>query len=298
MKPQVFKNEGLAECSPFARLLFKGLWCMADRKGILKDSAKRIKAEIFPHDQPGRFGFPATVEILLVELAAQNLIKRYEVDGERYTWIPSFEKHARPHPKEPDEGYPPYSVEKHGQAENKTGDDATCLETEANNKAGEKHGEQEIIPASCASSPFPLKESPLMNVEVTKPHTHKPDFFTEKKTPEALASAFRSESSCLRNGQPVETVADLEKQFAELIRLGHDWDKIRAAIADPARDRFQYFSQFRTQHFPGKSVRAPPSTEERQKKILADLLARREQDRLDRERAVAAKDVRLPKPAK
>ena len=34
LKPGFFKNETLAEIEPLGRLLFQGLWCMADREGI------------------------------------------------------------------------------------------------------------------------------------------------------------------------------------------------------------------------------------------------------------------------
>ena len=34
IKPGFFKNEHLAECQPLARLLFIGLWTLADREGL------------------------------------------------------------------------------------------------------------------------------------------------------------------------------------------------------------------------------------------------------------------------
>lgn len=33
IKPSFFKNEDLADLNPFDRLLFIGLWCLADREG-------------------------------------------------------------------------------------------------------------------------------------------------------------------------------------------------------------------------------------------------------------------------
>ena len=44
IKPGFFANENLAECDPLARLLFAGLWCLADREGRLEDRPKRIAA--------------------------------------------------------------------------------------------------------------------------------------------------------------------------------------------------------------------------------------------------------------
>lgn len=94
LKPSFFKNEDLAKCSFPARLLFSGLWCLADRDGKLEERPLRIKAELFPFDQ-------VDVVSLLSELEAANtadpLIIRYVVDGKRYIKIPSFRKHASPH---------------------------------------------------------------------------------------------------------------------------------------------------------------------------------------------------------
>lgn len=93
IKPALFKNPDLGECSPQARLGFIGLWCMADREGRLLDRAKLVKAELFPYDS-------IDTEAILSELARCGLIKRYEVDGQKIIWIVNFTKHQAPHFKE------------------------------------------------------------------------------------------------------------------------------------------------------------------------------------------------------
>ena len=50
IKPGFFKNDTLAELEFAARLLFIGLWGLADRAGRLEDRPKKIKAEVFPYD--------------------------------------------------------------------------------------------------------------------------------------------------------------------------------------------------------------------------------------------------------
>ena len=50
IKPGFFKNEALADCDLQARLLFVGLWCMADREGRMEYRPKRIKIEVLPYD--------------------------------------------------------------------------------------------------------------------------------------------------------------------------------------------------------------------------------------------------------
>jgi hypothetical protein len=94
LKPSFFTNEQLAECSPLARLLFAGLWTIADRDGKLHDRPRKIRAELFPYEAA------PDADAWLSELASVGLILRYAVAGERYIKIPGFERHQKPHPAE------------------------------------------------------------------------------------------------------------------------------------------------------------------------------------------------------
>jgi hypothetical protein len=100
IKPGFFLNDDLAECEPLARLLFAGLWCIADREGRLEDRPKRIKAEVLPYDN-------CNVDDLLNQLKDHKFILRYEVDGEKYIQIINFKKHQNPHIKEAPSIIPP-----------------------------------------------------------------------------------------------------------------------------------------------------------------------------------------------
>ncbi len=93
IKPGFFENEELAECSPYARLMFIGLWCHADRRGILADRPKRLKLSILPADD-------VSGTELIKELDDHGLILRYEVDGQKCILIPNFQKHQHPHKDE------------------------------------------------------------------------------------------------------------------------------------------------------------------------------------------------------
>lgn len=94
LKPGFFKNEQLAEMPVESRLLFAGLWCMADRAGRLEDRPKRIKIELFPGDA-------FDVDSLLNQLVGGGLIVRYEAGGVRCIQVLNFLKHQHPHQKEP-----------------------------------------------------------------------------------------------------------------------------------------------------------------------------------------------------
>jgi hypothetical protein len=93
LKPGLYKNEDLAECSVWARYIFPGLWTMADREGRLEDRPKRIKGELLPYDS-------IEVEPLLVELQQHHFIARYEQGGMRILQVLKFSKHQNPHKRE------------------------------------------------------------------------------------------------------------------------------------------------------------------------------------------------------
>jgi hypothetical protein len=94
IKPGFFKNEALSDCSPLARLLFAGLWCLADREGRLEDRPKRIRVEVLPYDD-------GSVDDMLNELQRAGFILRYEADGQRFIQVLNFSKHQNPHHREP-----------------------------------------------------------------------------------------------------------------------------------------------------------------------------------------------------
>lgn len=99
IKPGFFRNADLAELPISARLLFIGLWTLADRAGRLADKPKQIKMEVYPADE-------VDVCELLDGLAELGLIQRYAVDGERFIQVTNFSKHQNPHCKEPASSIP------------------------------------------------------------------------------------------------------------------------------------------------------------------------------------------------
>ena len=93
IKPGFFLNDQLAEIEPLGRLLFAGLWTIADRDGKLEDRPKRIKAEILPYDN-------CDIDKLLNDLEKYNFIQRYIFADENYILITNFARHQTPHIKE------------------------------------------------------------------------------------------------------------------------------------------------------------------------------------------------------
>ena len=100
IKPGFFKNADLAEVSIQARLLFIGLWTIADRDGRLLDRPKQIKMEIFPADN-------FDCNELLNELVKIEMIDRYSLESGSYIQVINFSKHQNPHKAEKESTIPP-----------------------------------------------------------------------------------------------------------------------------------------------------------------------------------------------
>jgi hypothetical protein len=99
IKPGFFENEDLVEL-PFAtRLLFIGLWTLADREGRLGNRPVKIKMALFPMDN-------VSVPEMLAELSAKKLISIYEANGVGVIKIVNFVKHQAPHGTEKDSDLP------------------------------------------------------------------------------------------------------------------------------------------------------------------------------------------------
>ncbi len=93
IKPSFFTNEDLVELPFEDRLLFIGLWTLADREGRLEDRPKRIKMAVFPADN-------VDVDASLARLAKSGFIARYEARGIACIQVLNFAKHQNPHVRE------------------------------------------------------------------------------------------------------------------------------------------------------------------------------------------------------
>lgn len=98
IKPGLFKNEDLAEVDLAARMLFIGLWLLADRSGFLAYRPKRIAIEIFPYDS----NLCTLIVKLLDQLHTARFIDFYcDENGKRiFIHCINFELHQNPHVNE------------------------------------------------------------------------------------------------------------------------------------------------------------------------------------------------------
>lgn len=158
IKPSFFKNEHLAECEPMARLLFIGLWTLADRDGRLENRPLRIKAELFPYEN-------CDMASLLKQLADRGFVRAYEAGDVRVIEIPKFREHQRCHPNESSEGFPapPYS-NRHPEGISQRPEPApeeNCVFPERNAESGNATNCSEHFPSNCALYPLPSSYFPF-----------------------------------------------------------------------------------------------------------------------------------------
>lgn len=94
IKPGFFTNDLLAEIHPFGRILFAGLWTIADREGRLENRPKKIKAQVLPYDD-------CDIDALIQDLSCRGFILCYTDSGNGYIQVLNWAKHQQPHCKEP-----------------------------------------------------------------------------------------------------------------------------------------------------------------------------------------------------
>jgi hypothetical protein len=223
LKPNFWKDEDLPTCSAFARLLFAGLWGLADREGRLEDRPLRIKAEVFPYD------LALDVAALLAELARPRpnspgaFITRYQVDGRKYIQCNSFARHQRPHPNEKASEIPPPPAECHEQQRNGASAHAvlsTVLSTETP-PLPSPHGEGGLGPGDAMVDPAIVRPA---------------------KRPERRARGrrLREDAADLEaywirlGGQPSP---DDRRLIREALRAGrHTVQQLRASVSERVRD--------------------------------------------------------------
>ena len=91
--PGFFQNEDLARLPVRARLLYAGLWLLADRDGRLERRPARIKAAIFPYER-------VRIETLLATLERAGFVKSYHALYTPCLALPNWCKFQHPHPRE------------------------------------------------------------------------------------------------------------------------------------------------------------------------------------------------------
>jgi|GEM_PF-3171536 len=139
LKPEFFEDEHLAELPYWVRLLFAGMWNIADKAGRLEDRPKKIKIKVFPYDD--KIDIEEGLNILFQKKqdSERSFIIRYKVDGEKYIQIVNWDKHQKPHHTEKNSKIPAPKGMVNGDGD---GDgDGECSQSKCEVKEPTKNGE-------------------------------------------------------------------------------------------------------------------------------------------------------------
>lgn len=151
IKPGYFTNDLLAECDPLARILFAGLWTVADRDGRMVCRPARIKAQVLPYDD-------CDIDELLWQLQRRRFVVIYEVNGVRYLQIEGFARHQNPHPREVSESIPEPTAESEVM---ESREKVLPSHVKALPSSGESGTSNALSPFPIPLSPLPSPVSPL-----------------------------------------------------------------------------------------------------------------------------------------
>ena len=97
IKPALFDNDTLAENDPLGRLLFIGMWTIADYKGDFIWKPKRVKAKLLPYDD-------CDITKLAINLEQSGFIRYYSDGANVFCNVVNFRTHQNPHPNEKKSG--------------------------------------------------------------------------------------------------------------------------------------------------------------------------------------------------
>ena len=221
IKPEFFLHERLSELSPLHRLLFIGLWTLADKDGRLEDRPKRIKVEVLPYDD-------CDLDSMLNDLDSGDFVHRYEVNGERYIAIPGWSKHQKPHPKEQSRNIPePPCREKTRQAVKFNGKDMFSREMDMASKVDSGVLSLESGVLSLDSGLKPLSASADRVVE-------RPGLFPQEPTDDAASGEARAvfDHWCAVMQKGGKTSFDAKRRSKVQARLkdGYTAEQLKRAI--------------------------------------------------------------------
>lgn len=163
VKPDFFLDEELCEHPPLTRILFAGLWCLADREGRLLDRPKKIKIQVLPYDD-------WDVNKALNALESTGHVKRYQSNGVKVISVVNFKRHQHIHIRELPSNLPDENgiIPVQEPDEHQTGTGSAPKQHRARTRASTSTGRsRKPTSTSSRKSSSPLKDGDDLRV---KPH--------------------------------------------------------------------------------------------------------------------------------
>lgn len=150
IKPQFFTNDELSELPPLARLLFIGLWTIADFKGCFEYKPKRLKVQLLPYDD-------CDIEQLVSALDKSRFISIYSVQGQTFGKVLNFNKHQNPHKNEKEKGSDIPDIYQNDAENVMFSDNLEDIEINHDQNGSDPADSLNLIPDSCS----PITDTPV-----------------------------------------------------------------------------------------------------------------------------------------
>lgn len=150
IKPQFFTNDELSELPPLARLLFIGLWTIADFKGCFEYKPKRLKVQLLPYDD-------CDIEQLVSALDKSRFISIYSVQGQTFGKVLNFNKHQNPHKNEKEKGSDIPDIYQNDAENVMFSDNLEVIEINHDQNGSDPADSLNLIPDSCS----PITDTPV-----------------------------------------------------------------------------------------------------------------------------------------
>ena len=222
IKPGFFTNDELAECSPHARLLFAGLWTIADKEGRLDDRPKKVKALVLPFDN-------VDCDELLQQLHDRKFIQRYQVQDGAYIQITNWKKHQNPHCKEAPSEIPEYCEADTKQEEEQVKEDESTVQVQCSSGANEHQviDKPEAQLEHCAST---VQEPVENNLNPADSFNLIPDSLI--LIPDSVVNTQAADATCSEDGN-VHQMASRYAFEGNVVRLNQkDFDSWKALFTN------------------------------------------------------------------
>lgn len=150
IKPQFFTNDELSELPPLARLLFIGLWTIADFRGCFEYKPKRLKVQLLPYDD-------CDIEQLVSALEKSRFISIYSVQGQTFGKVLNFNKHQNPHKNEKEKGSDIPDIYQNDAENVMFSDNLEDIEINHDQNGSDPADSLNLIPDSCS----PITDTPV-----------------------------------------------------------------------------------------------------------------------------------------
>jgi hypothetical protein len=217
IKPAFFSNDLLAEIDPIGRLLFIGMWTIADYKGDIEWREKKIKAQVLPYDN-------CDVKNIAINLDKLGFIRFYSDNELTYINIVNFSKHQNPHKNEREKGSDiPAYTELMRQAVDLKGLTINPDKSRLNqDEDGTNPADSLIlIPVPCSLNPLNLT-----------PQSSKPDYELDIK------DIFNYWIQVMAKGNRTSLTALRKSKINSRLKAGYPSHEIKQAIDNVAKDSF------------------------------------------------------------